>query len=187
MPERRAAAGAAAVDGKLYVAGGVDGDGLARTMLVYEPSSAAWSTAAGPPTAREHLGVAGARTRLFVVGGRTGGIGSNLDAAEAYSPRDRSWTKLPRMPTARGGTAAAASSNGFVVAAGGEATTTFDEVEAFDLRAGRWVSLPPMPTARHGLGVAAIGTTVFVIAGGPEPGFAFSDANEAFDLASLRG
>ena len=186
MPEPRAAAGAAAVDGKLYVAGGVGPEGLAEDMLVFDPSNAKWSRMEGPPTRREHLGVAGYDGRLFVVGGRTGGIGSNLAAVEAYDPRTETWDALPDMPTARGGIAAAATTNGFVVAPGGEADATFEEAEAFDVRVGRWLSLPPMPTPRHGLGVAAIGTTVYVVAGGPTPGLSVSNANEAINLARLR-
>jgi hypothetical protein len=82
--------------------------------------------------------------------------------------------------------AAAATSNGFVVAAGGEEEGgTFEQVEAFDVEAEQWVALPPMPTARHGLGVVGIGTTVYVIAGGVDPGLSFSGAVEAIDLARL--
>jgi hypothetical protein len=185
MPEPRAAAGAAMVDGKAYVAGGVGPRGLADRVMVFDPNSAAWSMVAGPPTAREHLGVAGFDGRLYVMGGRTGGIGTNLGVVEVYDPATDTWSPLSDMPTPRGGIAAAATTNGFVAAAGGEADATFDEVEAFDARRGRWVSLPPMPTARHGLGVAGTGTVLYVIAGGPEPGLAFSAANEAIDLAGL--
>jgi hypothetical protein len=90
------------------------------------------------------------------------------------------------MPTPRGGLAAGATSNGFVVAPGGEADSTFAEVEAFDVEEGRWVVLPPMPTARHGLGVVAVGTTIHVIAGGPTPGLSVSAAHEALDLSAVR-
>jgi len=55
---------------------------------------------------------------------------------------------------------------------------TFDEAERFDPATGRWEALARMPTARHGLGAAAVGRAIYVIAGGPEPGFAFSTANE---------
>jgi hypothetical protein len=89
------------------------------------------------------------------------------------------------MPTARGGLAATATL-GFVIAAGGEANSTFDEVEAFDITRRRWRRLPNMPTARHGLGVVAVGSRVFVLAGGPQPGLSYSGANESIGLRSLR-
>lgn len=185
MPEVRAAAGAAAVGNVIYIAGGVGPSGLASSLLKYEPETKTWTAEQRLPTPREHLGVAGFDSKLYVVGGRTGGIGTNLATSEAFDPATGSWTALPDMPTARGGSAATATTNGFVVSAGGEADATFDEVEAFDVGGGKWISLPPMPTARHGLGVIAVGARVFVIAGGPNPGFAFSDANEMIDLANL--
>ena len=69
------------------------------------------------------------------------------------------------------------------MAAGGEADTTFEEVEVYDIAAKSWSRLPDLPTPRHGLGVVAEGDKVFVLAGGPQPGFAFSGANEAIDLS----
>ena len=186
MPAPRAAGGAAVVDGRLYVAGGVGPAGPATEALFFDPANGRWSTIEGPPTEREHLGVAGLDGELFVVGGRTGGIGSNLDAAEALDVADGSWRELAPMPTARGGSAAAATSNGFVVSAGGEADATFDEVEAYDVSADRWISLPPMPTARHGLGVVVVGTVVYTIAGGTVPGLSVSDAVEVIDVSPLR-
>jgi Kelch motif protein len=186
MPAPRAAGGATVVEGRLYVAGGVGPDGrLAEETFVFDPSAGLWSVIEGQPTGREHLGVAGLDGELFVVGGRTGGIGSNLAAAEALDLAAGSWRALPRMPTARGGSAATATSNGYVVSAGGEADRAFDEAEAYDVRGERWLSLPPMPTARHGLGVVAVGTVVYAIAGGTEPGLSVSGAVEAIDLAPL--
>lgn len=185
MPEVRAAAGAGAVQGKLYVAGGVGPQGLATNTLVFDPALGEWSMEAGLPTPREHLGVASDGRRLYVLGGRTGGIGSNLDAAEAFDPGSGKWEVLPPVPTPRGGSSAAAVAGLVVLAGGEEQGGTFEEVEAYDVATGEWVALPPLPTPRHGLGVAAVGSVVYVIAGGPAPGLAFSAANEALDLREL--
>jgi hypothetical protein len=114
-----------------------------------------------------------------------GGIGSNLSAAEVFDPATAEWTPLPDMPTPRGGTAAAATEGGYVVSAGGKATTgTFDEAEAFDVEAARWISLPPLPTARHGVGVVALGDIVYVVTGDGSRG-TFSDVLEAIDLEQM--
>lgn len=183
MPGRRAAAGAAAAGDRIYVVGGVAGNGLARRTLVYNPARDAWSVARGLPTPRQHLGVARYQARIYAVGGRIGGLRSNLDDVERYNPATGRWTRLPSLPTRRGGLAAAGTSNGLIVAAGGEAPGgTFDEVEAFVVSRRRWRSLPRLPTARHGLGVVALGRRVFVLAGGPQPGLTFSDANESIRL-----
>jgi non-specific serine/threonine protein kinase len=185
MPQPRAAGTAAVADGRVYVAGGIGSNGLAKEMLVYDAGADRWTTAPGPPTPREHLGGAGFGGRVYTVGGRTGGLDTNLTAFETYDPRSGQWSRLPDLPTRRGGLSAAATCNGQVVAVGGEAAATFAEAEAFDVAAGRWSRLPPLPTPRHGLGVTAIGGTVYTFAGGPRPGLHVSDSVEAIDLASL--
>jgi N-acetylneuraminic acid mutarotase len=183
MPEVRAAGGAATVDGRIYIAGGIGPRGLATSTLVYDTRSQSWTTEQGLTTPREHLGVASDGKRVYVVGGRISS--NNLSTSEAFDPAARRWERLPDLPTSRGGLAAAATSNGLIVAVGGEASETFEEAEALDVAARRWISLPGLPTPRHGLGVAAVGSAVYVIAGGPQPGYAFSAANEAIDLSSI--
>jgi len=182
LPQGRSAGGLVALDGRLYLVGGVVEGGLAADTQVYDPAADRWTPAPGLPTPREHLGAAGSGGRVYVVGGRTGGIGGNLDVAEAFDPAAGRWSSLPPMPTARGGLAATATASGQVVAVGGEAAATFEEVEAFDPGSGRWRSLAPLPTPRHGLGVVAVGDVVYVLAGGPRPGLHTSAANEAIDL-----
>lgn len=187
MPEPRAAGGAAAAGGRIYVAGGVGSSGLARSTLVLDPATGTWSTAPGLLDPREHLGVAGFGGRVYVVGGRTGA--GNLADAEVFEPASGSWSRLPDMPTARGGLAAAATTNGFVVAPGGEdlrpGGTTYPQVEALDVDRERWITLPQMPSPRHGLGVVAVGETVYTLSGGPQPALTVSDTVEAIDLTGL--
>jgi len=184
MPEPRAAGAAAAVGTRVYIAGGIgSGKVLADHMLVYDTALNSWSTAPGPPTAREHLGGTAFGGRVFTVGGRT--KAGNLDSFEVFDPAAGAWSALPPMPTPRGGMAAAATCSGWIVAVGGEAQSTFPEVEAFDTRAGRWQTLPKLPTPRHGLGVVTVGSTVYTLAGGPRPGLYVADTNEAIELAGL--
>jgi Kelch motif/Galactose oxidase, central domain len=184
LPQGRQAGGLVALEGRLYLVGGVVEGGLASDTQVYDPAADRWAPAPGLPTPREHLGAAAAGGRVYVVGGRTGGIGNNLAAAEAFDPGSGRWTPVADLPTARGGLAATATAGGQVVAVGGEAAATFPEAEALDTSSGRWRSLPPLPTPRHGLGVVAVGEVVYVLAGGPRPGLHTSAANEAIDLSS---
>ena len=182
LPQGRSAGGLVALDGRLYLVGGVVDGGLAADTQVYDPDADRWSSAPGLPTPREHLGAAAAGGRVYVVGGRVRGVGNNLAAAEVFDPGAGRWSAVADLPTARGGLAATATAGGLVVAVGGEAAATFPEVEAFDPASGRWRSLPPLPTPRHGLGVVAVGEVVYVLAGGPRPGLHTSSANEAIDL-----
>jgi non-specific serine/threonine protein kinase len=186
LPEGRAAGTAVAVDTVVYVAGGIASGGrLAEAMLRFNAGTGEWSTAPGPPTPREHLGGAGFAGLVYTVGGRTGGLSGNLTAFEVFDPSTNAWSRLPDLPTRRGGLAATATCSGLVVAVGGEAAETFAEVEAFDVRTGQWRSLPPLPTPRHGLGVVAVGTVVYTLSGGPHPGLHVADATEALDTAPM--
>src|SRR5918996_34760 len=174
---------ATSFEDEAYVFGGTLGDG-AISDAAFVLSDGAWEPLPLMPEPRT-AGVAAFDDRVYAVGGRAGSLAGFGDV-EVLDPGTGSWSPLPDLPTPRGGMAAAATSNGFVMAAGGEEEGgTFDEVEAFDVEAERWVALPPMPTARHGLGVVGIGATVYVIAGGVDPGLSFSGAVEAIDLARL--
>jgi hypothetical protein len=191
MPESRAAAGAAVVGRTLYVMGGVTDAGrlnnreLARTALAFDLDARRWSTIEGP-TPREHLGVTAARGAVYVVAGRTAGFDSNLRLVEVYVPSRRTWSKLPDVPSPRGGTGATTASSS-IVSVGGEATEgTIRSVYRFDLEARRWRRLADMRTPRHGLAVVGFRGRVYAIAGGPTPGFSVSAANEYLALGRVR-
>jgi N-acetylneuraminic acid mutarotase len=181
LPEPRAAGGAAVVGGRLYVIGGVGPAGLARRAFALDLATRRW-TPLPTPTPREHLAVAAAGGRVYALGGRTRGYDTNLATFEVWAPGTKRWRRLPPVPGARGGTAAAAAA-GSIVSVGGEAPSgTIASVYAYDLARGRWRRLPDLRTPRHGLGVVTVGTRVYALAGGPIPGLTVSDANEYLEL-----
>jgi N-acetylneuraminic acid mutarotase len=119
---------------------------------------------------------------VYALAGRTAGIDTNLRVFEAYDTRTRRWQRLPPIPSARGGTGAAALPN-TIVSVGGEAPPgTIRSVYAYDLRARRWRRLADLPTPRHGLGVVARSGRVWVVAGGPQPGLTVSGALESLAI-----
>ena len=119
LPRGRSAGGLVALDGRLYLVGGVVDGGLAGDTQVYDPAADRWSSAPGLPTPREHLGAASSGGRVYVVGGRTGGIGSNLAAAEVFDPGTGRWRSLPPLPTPRHGLGVVAVGDVVHVLAGG--------------------------------------------------------------------
>jgi N-acetylneuraminic acid mutarotase len=177
MPEARAAAGAAVVHRTLYVAGGRTVDGLARRMLALDLRTGRWRSLPGP-TAREHLAVTGGGGCLYALAGRLAGADTNLRTFESYYPEDRRWRKLPDIPGARGGTAAAVVGRLVVSVGGEEPGGTIGSVYAYQTRSKRWRRLPDLPTPRHGLGLVPYRGKVYAVAGGPEPGLHVTGANE---------
>jgi Kelch motif len=178
MPAPRAAAGAAIVGSKLYVVGGVEAPGrLAGDSFAFDLGDRRWSVIAGPRP-REHLGAAALGGVVYAVAGRTGGIDTNLDVVEAYEPASNRWRPLPRVPGARGGTAAAAVSGRLVSAGGEQPGGTIRTVFAYDPRRRAWSPLPSLPRPRHGLGLVGYRGRAYALAGGPRPGLSVSGSNQ---------
>lgn len=187
MRRARAAGGAGAVGDVLVVAGGQDGDALIRETEVFD--GVRWRDGANIPTVRDHLAAASDGSALYVAGGRTMSIAAVVPAFESYDPATDRWTRLPGMPTPRGGTGAAFVADSIVVV-GGEGSAedagedgVFEHVEAFDIASGSWRTLTAMRTPRHGIGVAALDGTIFVAAGGRRAGFTHTPILESITLA----
>jgi N-acetylneuraminic acid mutarotase len=168
--------------GRLYVVGGVRRPGtLARVAYSFDLRRSRWTTIRGP-TPREHLAAAALRGRVYAVAGRLGGIDTNQTVVEALAPGGRTWTAVPSLPEARGGTGATAA-GGRLISIGGEAPAgTIASVFAYTPSSRRWDRLADLPTPRHGLAVVGIGPRVYVIGGGPKPGLFVSGANESLDV-----
>ena len=181
MPTPRGALALAVIGGRIHALGGAQGQrGSVTTHEVYDPTRDSWSGAAAMPTARDHHGAAVFDGKIHVVAGRAGRDFTKT-VHEVYDPAADSWREAAPVPTGRSGIAVVLHEGRIYVFGGetfGAVSKTFNEAARYDPRTDRWEVLPPMPTARHGLGAASVGGQIYVIAGGPQPGFAFSDANE---------
>jgi N-acetylneuraminic acid mutarotase len=118
-----------------------------------------------------------------VMGGRTGGMSANVDAAEVYDPINDRWTELPPMPSKRGGIASAAVNETIYVFGGEEPGRTFDNNEKYEPITNKWTVAQSMPTARHGLAAASTNDRIYVIGGEPEPGGSQTGLNEILHSA----
>ena len=168
MPAPRAAGGAAVIRRKLYVVGGVEAPGrLAHDAFAFDLDAGRWSLAAGPRP-REHLGAAT--------------LGGFLYAVAAYDPAANRWRAIPRVPSPRGGTAAAAVAGRIVSVGGEEPGGTIRTVFAYNPGTRRWARLPNLPRPRHGLGLAGYRSRAYALAGGPRPGLSVSGSNQVLAL-----
>ena len=78
--------GSAVLDGKWYVAGGVDSEGrVLDSVEVYDPVQNVWTELTPMPTARAHLALAPLNGRLFALGGYDA-TGRTLRGVDVYRP-----------------------------------------------------------------------------------------------------
>jgi glucose/arabinose dehydrogenase/N-acetylneuraminic acid mutarotase len=189
MATPRGGAGAAVVDGKIYVVGGMGPDGASLASVeVFDPATRTWSVAPSMATRRDNPAAAGANGKLYVFGGRTREadgttVNGTLETVEMLDPASGTWSARAPMPTGRR-TMAVGRIGGKVQLMGGEnapnGSGVFDANEEYDPATDSWRKLTPMQTPRHGAAGGTIDGVVHVAGGGPTTGSSFSDVNEAF-------
>jgi len=179
----RGAVGAAQLDDKIYVAGGLRDDAATALFDVYDPATDTWTALPDLPHPREHLGAAFVGDRLYVVGGRTssGGGGADVTETDVYDVSEGRWISgLAPLPTPRGGLAVAAF-HGRVFAIGGEGGGgVHAENEAYDPERDAWSPVAPMPTPRHGIQAASHADAIWLAGGATSSPVGPSAAHEAF-------
>ena len=167
MPVGLNAADAAYLNGKIYIAGGLNAQvAIEQTLFVYDVATNAWTTAAAPPTDDFLYALVAdpVRNALYRIGGL--GFVSNAAARSVwrYTPQTDRWDEMPPMTTPRSAHEAALI-NGKLYVCGGAATT-----EVFDFDAQRWTTLANIPVPRqyslNGLAQTANGRALWLIAGG---------------------
>jgi N-acetylneuraminic acid mutarotase len=117
-----------AINGKLYVAGGMTNTLRNEVTYqyepepwaeldVYDPATNVWTTKASMPTARWAAAGGVIDGKLYVAGG-TGTDFSTLSAMEVYDPATNTWAARAKMLTPRAGTGAAVAGGVFHVLGG---------------------------------------------------------------------
>lgn len=188
LPRARGAMGVAALEDRIYAAGGQDGGLSFNDFSVYHVTENRWCTLPAMPTARNHLAAASFEGVFYAVGGRAGQL---FDKLEAFDTRSGRWVEVAPMPTARGGIAAAAARNCIFVF-GGEGNVAdpdgiFPQVEVYDICSNSWASDANMPNPRHGIGAAVLGDLIYIPGGAPVEGFSVTDTSDAFFPGSAGG
>jgi glucose/arabinose dehydrogenase/N-acetylneuraminic acid mutarotase len=200
MTTARSGGMAKAIGGKIYVAGGMGGDGASLDSVeIFDPTAGggagAWSSAANMGSRRDNAGSAVLDGKLYVFGGSTRNsdgsyVDRTLDTVEAYDPGSDSWTGRAPMPTGRQ-SMIVGTLNGRAQVMGGEVNPSppgvFAANEEYDPDTDSWRELHSMPTPRHGAAAGTIGDIVYVVGGGPESLTSFSGVNEAFSFNPFPG
>ena len=177
---RRAAAGVAAYNGKLYVvcgSTGGHGSSASRNALFdeYDPQTDTWTSLQDAPRARDHVQVAVINDKLYVAGGRNGDLPDTVSEVDVYDFNSGQWSTLPtssNFPVPRSGASTVAVGK-YVVVLGGESISQVDahsEVHALDTETLQWIELNRLNVGRHGTQAVYFDEKIYVVAGAGERG-----------------
>lgn len=164
-------AGAAVLDGSLYVVGGFAGTentiwNPSNHVFRFDPAGDTWTERAPLPTARGGLAVATLQGELVAVGGYDGR--ENPAAVEVYDPAIDQWSAVAPLPTPRDHLAAVTIGE-VLYAIGGRVQLNYREnlatVEAYHAESNQWVSKAGLPTSRSGIAAGVVNGWIYVFGG----------------------
>lgn len=161
--------GVAALDGRIYVVGGIDGSRQAITTVeAYDPPTDRWTQRASLPDPMHHVNVAAAGGKLYVVGALSGASFDATGVTLVYNPGADAWSPLSSMPsgTERGASGVAVLDDGRIVVAGGlRGGASVTDASVFDPGTNSWSPLQPLAVARDHLAAANVGGRVYAATG----------------------
>lgn len=200
----------AAVNGKMYVMGGIHGDKGIGGNYEYDPSTDKWTKKKAMPRPAHHAALAAYKGKIYVCGGFVfadkavapfGWV--PIDDLWEYDPAADTWKALAPLPDKRGA-AVAVESGGKIYVIGGATTVegskeTFIAFDAarvlntnavYDPATNKWEPRKPMAVPRNHASAGAVNGKIYVIGG--RAGHAFitfatnTDAVEEYDPAADR-
>src|SRR3989442_9375184 len=185
--------GVAAVEGRVYVIGGIGTDQQgSKVVEIFDTQAGRWRLGPSFPIPIHHPNVAAVGSKIYVAGGYSDpGFTPvakvfELDTNEMYDPATNTWPTKPPMPTARSGHAVGAYRQSLIAIGGegnpGTSTGVFSEVEAYNADLEDWTSLEPMVVPRHGIGIGAIGNAMFIPGGAVFEGYGATGQSDFFEV-----
>ncbi len=159
MPTARYGAVAGVIDGKFYVAGGMDGSNYLSILEVYDPTTDTWTEKASMPSPVGYAVAGVMYGRLYVASGYDGtSFSSNL---YVYDPASDNWSIEAQIPTLRYEAAAGVIDNKLYIVSGYYGGN-IPQVEIFDPRIGYQLILSSgqvLPAAETSVSVNASNIT----------------------------
>ena len=174
-PIERSEAVGAAVGGKLYVLGGIDGPGsnyaypITARSDVYDPATNTWTRVADMPEPFTHANATVVGTTIWFVGSYVGDSpGPGTTHVWKYDTVTDAWSRGPDLPEPRGSGASALVGRTLHYFGGGDATRK-DRTDHWSLNlddpAGTWVRRASLPLSRNHMSGVALGGKIYAIGG----------------------
>jgi hypothetical protein len=186
-----------AIDGKLYVTGGINGGilereeaffnvGTLKSGEVLDLATMQWSALPEMAARRDSHGMAAVDGKLYVIGGGDNhNVLNALESGEVLDLATMQWSVLPKMASRRSGLGMAAIDGKLYVTGGRDGMhRVLNCGEVLDLATMQWSALPKMASRRCGHGMAAVDGKLYVTGGGD--GCKALNSGEVLDLATMQ-
>jgi len=168
LPAPLCAYAIAAVDSKLFVFGGWDGDSYVASVYEYDPLEDDWTAKTAMSTARGFAAAGVVEDKIYVVGGYDGR--TEFALCEEYDPAKDDgtgvpWTIKAPMSVGRGGLGVAVvGKNLYAIGGGWQSYLMYNE--RYNPDTNTWANLETPITAEwRNLGVAATESKIYAIGG----------------------
>ncbi len=163
LPRPLAAYALTVYEDKLYLFGGIDGQGYVNATFIYDPRQDRWETGQELSTPRAYAAAAPLGNQIFVVGGYDGEREQSV--CEVYSPQDDIWQPCEPLTQGRSGLGLAAVANR-LYAVGGGWSNYLGFSEKYNPDTGNWVPFET-PLSQQWLNLSVDATpNKFYVAGG---------------------
>ena len=200
MPTLRTALSTVAVNGKIYVIGGVarssgwymdlaeaTADELVSAVEVYDPETDTWTRKTDMPTARCGMGTVVVAGKIYTIGGLAAN-GKIMNVVEVYDPGTDTWTQKADMPTARWNLGAV-EANGKVYAVCGNLLPPWEDgtvtlVEVYDPNTDSWTKGVDMNFPRQAASIGQVNGEIYAIGGFSDGNITASSIVESYDTGS---
>lgn len=184
MLTARSEIGAAVIDGKIYVVGGIDAYARTlRSMEIYDIATDTWSNGPPMPQALHHPAVTTDGEKLYVLGGLIGISFDTVDTAYQYDPATSQWSELPRLGDFRGAGAGAHLEGQVYLIGGVDLTGPTNGILRYDIASKTWGNAASMSSPREHLAAAVTGGKIYAVSGRTHFPDGTVDALEMYDPA----
>lgn len=184
-------------NGKVLVAGSIDGEVALSSAELYDPATGGW-TPTGSLNIRRggHMATLLDNGKVLVISGKNATLGNferinaALNSAELYDPATGLWTMTGSLGAARTKSTATRLPDGKVLVAGGYSAeiymSSIATAEVYDPAAGTWVNMPSLITPRQEFVAALLPNGKVMVAGGVSANYGsihLPASAELYDLA----
>ena len=156
MHTARSGAGAAALDGRIYVIGGQDRAAHYSSMECYDPKERMWYMCPSMKHPRSGVATVVQGRYLYAVGGRDRHRQAYYDIVERFNVDSQTWETFYRLTHPRAWPAATVFKGHLYVAGGYDGTLRLKSVERFDIDQQKWHRCGDMVEFRAGCGSSVL-------------------------------